>query len=126
MQPGFLGTLPGWIAAISTSGIFATLVTLIVAYWRRGVSLRSLANSDHADIRDHYAEELARVVQRQHECEERETELRSRVASLENDILGLIRIITQASADKVLYLGPEVPEHIREIAERIIGIGAKE
>jgi hypothetical protein len=115
----FLGTLPGWITAISASGIFATLVTLIVAYWRRGISLKTLANADIADIRDHYAEELTRVVQRQHDCEAREQALRSRVTDLENDVLGLIRIIGQASADKVLQLGPDVPDVIRAMAERV-------
>lgn len=118
MTPDFIGTLPGWITAISTT---SGLTALVIAYWRRGVSLQGLENAEGADIRDHYAGELARVVQRQHECEEREQELRRRVGELENDILGLIRVIGQASADKVLYLGDDVPQHIRDMAARVQG-----
>lgn len=118
MPADFIGTLPGWITAISTS---TGLTALVVAYWRRGVSLQGLENTESADIRTHYAEELGRVVQRQHECEGREQELRGRVAELENDVLGLIRIISQASTDKVLSLGPDVPQHIQEMAERMRG-----
>jgi hypothetical protein len=120
MAPDFIGTLPGWITAASTT---TGVAAVIIAYFRRGVSLKSLSNADGADIRDHYAEELERVTARQHECELREGQLRTRVAELENDILGLIRIIGQASADKVLLLEGNVPKDIREMAERIIGRG---
>jgi hypothetical protein len=114
----FLGTLPGWITAASTTTGGAAI---IIAYLRRDVSIKGLHNADHADIRDHYAEELERVTVRQRECEERESQLRGRVAELENDILGLIRIIGQASTNKVLLLEENVSEDIRQMAERIIG-----
>lgn len=118
MPADFIGTLPGWITAFSTTG---GVTALVVAYWRRGVSLQGLEDAESTDIRRHYAEELARVVERQHDCEAREQELRGRVAELENDILGLIRIIGQASTDKVLSLGPDVPKDIQEMAERVRG-----
>jgi hypothetical protein len=119
MAPDFLGTLPGWITAVSTSG---GMVTLIVAYWKRGVSLKSLDNTDHADIRDHYAAELSRVVERQHECERREAELRQRVSDLEDELKGLVRLIAQNSANKVLQLGEDIPSDIRAAAERVDNI----
>lgn len=119
MAPDFIGTLPGWITATSTSG---GMVMLIVAYWKRSVSMKSLDNADHADIRDHYAEELARVVQRQHECEQREADLRRRVSQLENELQGLIRLIAQNSANKVLQLGDDVPADIQAAAERVDAI----
>lgn len=126
MAPDFIGTLPGWITAISTTG---GMVTLVVAYWRRGVSLKSLDNAEHADIRDHYAEEvkryaeeLQRVTERQRECEERESRLRERVTYLENELNGLIRLIAQNSANRVLQLGDDVPEDIRAAAQRVDNI----
>lgn len=85
--------------------------------YRQG--MRGLANVDGADIRDHYAEELQRVVERQHACEAREEALRRRVVELENDILGLINIIRQASADKVLILDSGASDIIQAMAERI-------
>lgn len=118
MTPDFLGTLPGWITAASTT---TGVVTVIVAFWKRGVSLKGLQNADEADIRDHYAEELERVVARQHACEQREEALRNRVGELEDDVRGLIRIITQASADKVLALGPGASKQIRDMAMRVGG-----
>jgi hypothetical protein len=121
MGPEFVGTLPGWITAISSTGGVAAV---IIALLRRNVSLRGLQNADHADIRDHYAEELERVIERQHGCEAREEKLRERVTELENDVLGLIRIIAQASADKVLLLDTEdIPPSIKKMAERIAGRG---
>jgi hypothetical protein len=114
----FLGTLPGWITAASTT---TGVAAIIIAFFRRGVSMKGLLNADKADIRDHYAEELERVTTRQHECEAREALLRDRVTQLENDILGLIRIISQASANKVLLLDQNVPEEIRQMAARIVG-----
>jgi hypothetical protein len=81
--------------------------------------MRGLTNADSADIRDHYAEELERVVKRQRDCEAREEALRGRVAELENNILGLIGIIRQASADRVLELGEGASEVIRDMAERV-------
>lgn len=116
--PDFIGTLPGWITAASTT---TGVVALIAAYWRRGIALTGLHNADEADIRDHYAEELARVIQRQRDCEVREEALRERVSELENNVLGLIGIIRQASADKVLALGPAVSEQIRDMAKRVGG-----
>ena len=89
----------------------------VVLRYRQG--MRGLSNVDAADIRDHYAEELQRVIDRQRACEEREATLRRRVAELENDILGLINIIRQASADKVLVLGNEASEMIQDMARRI-------
>lgn len=89
----------------------------VVLKYRQG--MRGLKVTDDADIRDHYAEELDRVIQRQRACELREESLRSRVAELESDVLGLIRIITQASADKVLTLDGETSEMIQDMARRI-------
>lgn len=118
MAADFMGTLPGWITAASTT---TGVAAVFIAYIRRGVSIRGLQNAEDEDIRKHYADELARVVARQHDCEVREETLRNRVSELENDILGLIRIISQASANKVLLLEEGVPEDIRAMAERIIG-----
>jgi hypothetical protein len=120
VTPDLVGTIPQWITAISSTSVAAAVVALVTAYWKRGVSLKTLANADHADIRDHYADELERVVARQHECEEREHILRNRVTELENDVLALIRIIGQAGTNKVLQLGPDVSETIRGMTERVI------
>lgn len=90
----------------------------VVLRYRQG--MRGLSNVDAADIRDHYAEELERVIERQRACEEREGKLRQRVTELENDILGLIGIIRQASANKVLQLDSEASDMIRDMAQRIV------
>ena len=109
----------------SSLNVFLNIVTVLLTGGALGIVLRyrqgmrALANVDAADIRDHYAEELARVIERQRQCEEREAKLRERVRELENDILGLINIIRQASADKVLRLDTPASEMIRDMAERI-------
>lgn len=112
-------------ADMSVVNVILNAATLILGGGMLGVILkyrqgmRNLANQDSADIRDHYAEELARVIERQRQCEEREAKLRDRVRELENDILGLISIIRQASADKVLLLDSRASTIIRDMAERI-------
>lgn len=119
-----LGTIPGWITS-------AGVVALVIGFFKYRIGMRTLDDASEEKIRTHYSSELERVVTLQRECEERshqqqvefdkrEKELRDRVTKLEDDILGLIRIIGQASSDKVLMLEPEAPEDIRNIAHRII------
>lgn len=101
MQSDFFGTLPGWITAFSTTAGFAAV---LIALMRSGVSLIGLKNKKSADILDHYVEELERVIERQHACEERETKLRERVTALEEDNRGLHRQLSQLGRDKLLIL----------------------
>jgi hypothetical protein len=117
----FLGTLPGWITAAGVAAILGVVLRYRLGVGRLNLEGRKQDDANEKDIRDHYSEELGRVVQRQIECEKREAQLRGRVSQLENDILGLIRIISQASADKVLLLDEGVPEDIRQMAARIVG-----
>jgi hypothetical protein len=113
-----LGTIPQWITA-------GTVVSVLIAWWRRGVSLRGLANNDAVDIRDHYAEELKRLVERVDAAEDKHDKcladrdaLRDRLVKVEDELTGVYRLIAQASRDKVLLLGDDVPEHIRAAAVR--------
>lgn len=105
-------TIIGTVNVLFTGG-------LLGVWLRHRQGMRSLENEDKKDVRDHYAEELERVVERQRKCEERERQLQLRVVELENDVLGLIRIITQASADKVLMLDNAASEMIQDMASRI-------
>jgi chromosome segregation ATPase len=106
-----------------------------------------LSNADKADIRDHYDKELTRLAEalaaseirhisaeghlaarladaesRQRACEEREQELRKRVADLEDEVTGLKRQVARYSAEQVVLL--EKDEHPSEdvlsAAERVI------
>lgn len=117
-MPDVLGTIPQWITAISSTAVLGLIGTLVVAFWKRGVSLKGLQNADVGDIRDHYAEELERVVARQRECEHREEALRERVRKLEDEMEGLYRTMIASMADKVIEMGDAFPDHIRELAQR--------
>jgi septal ring factor EnvC (AmiA/AmiB activator) len=92
-----IGTIPGWITSVS-------VVTLVIGFWRHRAALAALANARDADIRSHYADELERVIKRQHSCEEREAQLRERVAALEDEVTGLKRQIIRYSAETVAFL----------------------
>ena len=158
----FIGTIPGWITAISTS---TGVVTLVTMYWRRGIALRKLNieqniadNMDAADIRDHYADEVQKLrerldtqakgfreqiaeidghykdiierlekrytdasdaaMKRHEECMADRDKLRNEVMILRNEINGLVRVVTQASIDRVIALGDDVSDDIREAAMR--------
>jgi hypothetical protein len=132
-----LGTIPQWL----TGGAVVTFVGLLL---KRDVQVRGLKNADSADIRDHYADEVGQLSeqfrnaltdlekryrdaleeseQRHQKCLDDRDLLRERVNQLEDELRGLIRVITQASIDRVLMLGDDVPQDIREASERVEAI----
>jgi hypothetical protein len=85
----FIGTLPGWITALSTS---TAAGSLIIAYWKRGVKLRQLSNEDRADHRDHIAEEMAALRQNVHNLRDElhrcESQCREEISKLTEEIWG--------------------------------------
>lgn len=87
---------------VFTGGVFGVLL-------RHRYGMRGLANAEAADIRNHYAEELERVIARQHACEEREQELRKRVSELEDELAGIKRQIARYSSEQLLILDDERP-----------------
>lgn len=134
------GTIPQWITAITSSAVLGLVGTLTVAFWRRGVSLKTLENADEADIRDHYAQELERNTseigvlrdqlrsmelhyrdmlsksdRRHEECEAARHEMREELNGLR------AQLRTQAS-DRVLALeeGHVTPsKHVADAARRV-------
>lgn len=104
-----------------------------------------------ADIRDHYADEVRQLrdkldkqndqfradlnelesryrraldesEKRHQQCMDDRDILRQRVTLLEDELRGLIRVITQASIDRVLMIHEELPQDIREAAARVEAI----
>lgn len=65
-----------------------------------------------------YAEAAEASQQRHEECMADREKLRSEVGILRNEINGLVRVITQASIDRVIALGEEVSDDVRQAAER--------
>lgn len=128
------GTLPQQVTAISSGGIFIALVGLLVK-WNLGSGQLSLDrqkqhDADEADIRDHYAKEVERLTDRLEKNDERyrnllkeaeaeRDKMRKRIAFLEDEVKGLVRLITYNSANNVLQLGDDVPEDIKRAAERV-------
>lgn len=114
-----MGTLAGWITAISTTGGMATVIGIVLRY-RLGT--RRLTNEESADIRDHYAAEvgamrdqlmamerhyrdmLDKSDSRHAECEKARVELRGTVNELTNKIEGLERQLKAVATDRVLIL----------------------
>jgi hypothetical protein len=111
MIPLDFGTVPQWLTGCG-------VLTFVGVFLKHDLGRRQIRQTNDADIRDHYADELDRVVERQHACEEREQSLRERVTELENDVLGLISIIRQASTDKVLQMG-DLPDNIHSMVDRL-------
>lgn len=140
LDTSVLGTLPGWI----TSGGVLMMIGLLLR-WQ--IQNRQIDTGDNANIRDHYAKEVASMreslhkqsqrfredldamdkryremllasEQRHEECLADRDGLRQEVGILRDEINGLIRVITQASIDRVVMLGEAVPAEIREAASR--------
>lgn len=146
--PEILGTIPGWIMAFATSGILGLLLRHKIQAGRLALDGERLAMDGDVNIRDHYAKEVAALREqlnnqsrkfredlqalddrwrnllkesedRHEECLKDRDALRGRVNTLEDELRGLIRVITQASIDRVLMLGTELPDDIRAAAERV-------
>lgn len=132
-----LGTIPQWITA-------GGLVTLIAAVLKYKIGWRKLSNEDEADIRDHYAQEVAALRAelnqqeknfrdaethlrdllrasdvRHEECERARADSRREVEGLHREIEGMRRQIIRYSADGVLMLNEQPSEAVRSAAERV-------
>lgn len=113
MAPDFIGTLPGWITAASTT---TGVAAIIIAYLRRGVSLRGLQNADDADRRDHIAEEMAALRANVaalrtelHTCEE---ECRVQIGKLTEELWGekKQRVAEQISLINIILDSVDAPD----------------
>lgn len=138
-----VGTIPGWItAATAVSG-------LIWAFLKFGLGWRGQTMADDADIRDHYAQEVAalrgkldgqeahflsleshwRTIleasdRRHQECEEARQAMRREINAMHEEIAGLKAQIRAASTDRVLRMEEKPPKapHARASAKRVKNI----
>jgi hypothetical protein len=145
-------TLAGWFTAIGSMGSLATLMTLLLR-WDLGRGKLSIErqkqhDTDEADIRDHYADEVRQLrdrldaqsgrfkkdlqeledrykrllhdSERRHDqCQEDRDQLKERVENMSDEIRGLVRLIAQNSANAVIRMGDDVPDDIKNAAERV-------
>lgn len=148
LTPDFLGTLPGWITSASVVTLLGMLLRHHIQHGRLTLDDRAQKATSEAAIRDHYAQEvnalrgqldrqsksfredlaslekqwrdLLREAEERHEqCLKDRDALRERVSDLEDELRGLIRLITQASVDRVLMLGEDIPADVRHAAQRV-------
>lgn len=137
-----LGTIPGWI----TSAGVLTLIGLVLRY---RLGWRGQTMADDADIRDHYAQEVAalrgkldgqeahflsleahwRAIlegsdRRHQECEEARQAMRREISAMHEEIAGLRAQVRAASTDRVLRMEEKPPEapHSRASAKRVKNI----
>lgn len=107
--PELIGTIPQWITA-------ASLVSVLIAYWRRGVALRGLSNTDAANIRDHYAKEVAALRDElricEEECADRLELADMKIKKLDQDLWGekRQRVAEQISLINVVVASVDAPE----------------
>lgn len=107
--PELLGTVPQWITATG-------IVTIIVAYWRRGVALKGLQNTDSANIRDHYAREVAALRDElricEEECADRLDLAGQKIKKLDQELWGekRQRVAEQISLINVIVASVDAPE----------------
>lgn len=100
MSLGTINIILNLIAILFTGGMLG-----VVLRHRQG--MRGLAVKDGIDVRDHYAEELQRVIDRQHACEDREVILRQRVTELEDKLTGMARQFVAFQLEVAKAIPPE-------------------
>lgn len=109
MSNTFFGTLPGWITASAVTAILGLIVRWQLGLRRLRVDADQVANADEANIRDHYAQEVAalrqqlidrderyraqieRADQRHEECARARDELRQKLTQVQNRLTGTVR-----------------------------------
>lgn len=152
--PAWAGTLPGWITSAGVVGLLGLLLRyqlgrqkLQIDAAQVDINAQQIANTDEADIRDHYAEEVkelraalkeqsARHQQRENEmddryrrllqesearheeCQTQRRELRHDMDRLLDEMAGLRRTIVQYSAEGVVRLGEISGARASEEVER--------
>lgn len=159
MAPELLGTIPQWFTVAGVASILGIVLRYRLGWKRLNIEDQKQKDTDEADIRDHYADEVRQLrdkldkqsgqfrrdltdledryrglleatenrwqrllsdsEKRHDECMADRDHLRERVNALENELNGLIRMIAQNSANKVLQLGDDVSDDIRAAAERV-------
>lgn len=137
-----LGTIPGWITS-------AGIVTILGVVLRYRLGWRKQTLGDDADIRDHYAQEVAALRgkldgqgahflslekhwrdilegsdRRHQECEEARQAMRREINKMHEEIAGLRTQIRAASTDRVLRMEEDPPPapHARAAAKRVKNI----
>lgn len=127
----FLGTLPGWITAAG----MATLAGKVLSY-KLGIKkvevdaeqVRVTAQTtSNSDIRDHYAQEVSRLVEvvkeatRENEdCRRERDELHMKVISLEEKLIGITRQFVTFQMETAKAIPPgEMTPNIREMLEKL-------
>ena len=107
--PELLGTVPQWITATG-------VISIIIAYWRRGVALKGLSNTNEAHIRDHYAKEVASLRDElricEEECADRLELADMKIRKLDQDLWGekRQRVAEQISLINVVVASVDAPE----------------
>lgn len=129
-----LGTIPGWITGASSLAI----LTLIVR-WQLGlkkiaveaeqveVNARVAGNANIADIRDHYAQELARLNQvvekitaEHEECKRERDQYRKEVGNLDRKLTGVVRQFVAFQLETAKAIPPEnLTPSIRGMLEQL-------
>lgn len=132
--PEWLGTLPAWITAGGMSGILWIVAKVYLGRGELGVKAKQVnLEGDRIEIegehrlREHFGAELDRLTaavasaeERQRACERREEQLRRRVRKLEDDLSGLMRVITLNSATLLLDKETRPSEDVRQAAIAVL------
>jgi hypothetical protein len=140
----FLESVRPWISPVALTAILGVVLThrlglrkLKVEADRVEIEDRAVHDKDEADIRDHYAQEVAAlrgalqaasarhreetegIVAKLRDCRASEDRLLDKVRELKDVVAGLIRIITQASASEAIRLGPAASAEIQAAARSV-------
>lgn len=133
--PGFIAssTLAQWLIALFTGGTFAAAFRFVLRW--RGQSIdraerlidalgKRLDAKDEAilQLEKHWRDMSDQADRRYEECVKERDSDRAEIEVLRNEIRGLVRIIAQASSDKVLKLGATMSSEALAAAERVTKI----
>lgn len=92
-----LGTFFQLLTTVFSGGIFAAILTFFVKW--RGMSLTA-----EATLRTHFGDELKRLAQNVHDCEEDKRLMRAEINALHDEVRGLTDQLRMYSTDRLLRL----------------------
>lgn len=134
-MPDILGTLPQWIAAISTTGALGLFIKLYLGNRKLtieakqvDVNAQQVSGTERADIRDHYAQEVNRYYQQviglRDELDKCERDCAAKIRKLENDLAGerTARVTEQITLVRVLLDAVGDSPHLQKFMKALESI----
>lgn len=119
----FLGTLPGWIAALSSSGTFVAVASIWLKSRKLKIAEKQDDRAGYADVIRVLREEVARLADEIGDCKEQHLDCERRLTLVESELRGMHRQMIANSISSAVAIGGLTPEMEKAVDAAAAAIG---